>query len=208
MNGYEWQTHQPLIGAALEIYKPEFVLELGVGYYSTPLFLGYGCEYRGIDTASKWATEMEFAYDISIELHDISFIEPELIYSKLTDEERAKIREYYEGLKIPIAGPRLLFADQDATCRLISINTLAPQFDIIIYHDHDDIGFKSNSYDLVNRDGFNSYFLSTQKTGAGLMVRWGLDVGFEKTNEAVMKYMDQFQAEHPECTEIRFQRYE
>lgn len=207
MNGYEWQTHQPVINTALDIYDIEFILELGVGHYSTPLFLESGIPYRGIDTEKKWVTEMSIVYDVDIELQDVSFMEPEIIYSKLTDEQRTGIYKYYESLIIP-KGFNLLFVDQDATCRLISINALAPKFDIIIYHDHDKEGFENNSYELIDRTGFNSYFMSTPTTGAGLMVRKGVDVGFKDTKAAFDVYAGYFLKKHPSCKTINFAVYE
>jgi len=38
---YGWSTHRPLIQAILDAFSPQFVLELGMGVYSTPIFMDY-----------------------------------------------------------------------------------------------------------------------------------------------------------------------
>ena len=207
-NGYEWSTHQPLIRAVLDIYKPVFVLELGVGEYSTPVFIDYGVKYLGVDTDMNWVSDFIKKYDINILYQEIGEIGKRLNYKKISRQQRADIQEYYEYLNFPSDKPNLLFVDQDACCRLISINTLSPKFDIILYHDHDDKGFEDNSYELINDYGFNRYALTTPMTGAGVMIRQGLDKGFSELNGRVQYYVRGFMEDHKDCAWMKFERYE
>ena len=201
-------THAPLIRAVMDVYKPQFVLESGIGEYSTPIFIEYGVKYLGIDTSLTWVQDFINKYDLNIFYHDIGEIACRLNYKKITEEQRADIQEYYEGLLFPDIHPDLLFVDQDACCRLISINVLSPKFDIILYHDHDDKGFEDNSYELINDYGFNRYALTTPMTGAGVMIRQGLDKGFSVLNDTIQIYIKQFREAFSECTWMNFDRYE
>lgn len=208
MNGYEWMTHAPLIRAVMDVYSPAFVLELGVGDYSTPIFVEYGVKYLGVDTELEWVNDIIKKYDVNVFYHEIGEIGRRLNYKKITEEQRADIREYYEGLMFPELKPNLLFVDQDATCRLISIQVLSPKFDIILYHDHDEMGFEDNSYDLINDYGFNRYALTTERTGAGVMIRQGIDKGIEVLNDAIQPYIKQFVEGLTDCKWMNFDRYE
>ena len=54
--GYEWATHQSVIRAAMEVYKPQYILELGPGVYSTPVFLEYNLLYDCIENDAALMT--------------------------------------------------------------------------------------------------------------------------------------------------------
>ena len=208
MNGYEWMTHAPLVRAVMDIYHPRFVLECGVGDYSTPIFIEYGVKYKGIDTSITWTENFIEKYDLNILYQDIGDIACKLNYRKITPEQSAEIQEFYEGVRISKLKPNLLFVDQDACCRLISINVLSPKFDIIIYHDHDEAGFEDNSYDLINDYGFVRYALTTERTGAGVMIRQEMDKGFNALNDAIQPYIKQFTEGLTDCKWMKFDRYE
>ena len=49
---YAWSSHQPVIRMALKVFKPKFILELGIGRYSTPIFLKEKCEKAFIENDS------------------------------------------------------------------------------------------------------------------------------------------------------------
>lgn len=55
----EWSSHQPLIQAVMDFYKPKFVLELGMSKYSTPFFLKPDVEYLGIENDKDWIEHLK-----------------------------------------------------------------------------------------------------------------------------------------------------
>ena len=62
MQEYEWSTHQPLIRAVMEQYKPTFVLELGCGDNSTPIFLEYKTKLLSIEKnigCFRWPSQVK-----------------------------------------------------------------------------------------------------------------------------------------------------
>jgi hypothetical protein len=204
VKGYEWATHQPLIRLAMN-YNPRFILELGGGIYSTPIFLAYDTEFRCIDNDVEWAEYLSENYGIDVEVHKCSAGETH--YDELTERQKAEIAEYYRHLIIPGNRPNLLFVDQVASCRLISIQELKSRFDIIVYHDHDAAGFWTSSFQILDRSGFNSYIVKTPGTGACIMIRKELDKGFERNNEVMIDYMNDFLSKWDECKTMTFDEY-
>ena len=136
--------------------------------------------------------------DIDIIHHDLGEVHDYDLVNDISKEKQKEIIKYYQELTIPKLRPNLLFVDQVPSCRLFSINTLSSQFDIIIYHDDDDQGRRLNYYDLINREGFNSYSLHTNLTGAGVMIRQEIDKG--RLIEATEPYIKLFMQEWPLCT--------
>jgi len=51
MDGFS--THLPILKMVIELLKPQRVLELGVGEYSTPHLLGHASEVTSVETSSR-----------------------------------------------------------------------------------------------------------------------------------------------------------
>ena len=177
-----WASHQPLIKGVLELYDPKFVLELGIGENSTPLFHGRG--YLGIENNEEWIKEIHKKYYMQIIHHDL-------------DKQTISLEQYYKEIIIPNESPRLLFVDNYESCRMIAINTLRDKFDFIIFHDCEpEPGARINRYNMINSEGFNVYFLKTSANWTGLMIR--NDKGFDELLKAVNPYIKEFKKDHPE----------
>jgi hypothetical protein len=198
IQSFEWATHQPLIKAVMELYAPHFILELGSGIYSTPLFKD--SNLLCIENDKDWVELLKHDMNINIIHHDLGDVHDYDLVNDISEKQKKEIRNYYKNLEIPDMRPNLLFVDQVPACRLISINTLRDKFDIIIYHDCDDQGIKLNCYDQINTEGFNSYFLHTNMTGACCMIRKRRDKGMLK--ETVDVYIKQFMQEWELCTKM------
>jgi hypothetical protein len=190
---WQWASHQPLIKGVLDLYKPQFVLELGVGENSTPLFKGYA--YHGIENNPDWIDLIRQKYDIAITFHDL-------------DKQTTPLAEYYGSIALPMLFPRLLFVDNYESCRMIAINTLRDRFDLIIFHDCEpEPGARINHYEMINSEGFMVYFLKTPANWTALMVRD--DFGFAELLQAVNPHIANFKKLHPEMQWMRMSnRYE
>jgi len=158
---WDWKTHQPMIRAAIELYSPKFVLELGMGTFSTPLFLEYSMEFLSIENDIEWWNYMRDHYKFKSIFHPLDdgiTIGTRLF--QLNPIQKWRFFHYYEDLKLPEIRPSLLFVDQWTCNRTMSINALKPRFDIIIYHDcQPPGGIEEYEYNLINFEGFNVYFL-------------------------------------------------
>jgi len=198
--GFEWASHQPLINAILDLYDPKFVLELGVGMYSTPLF-----RYRNamfIENDKEWIEKMEAEFGVNIHYHETEINDFDLV-DDLTEDQREDLIRYYVTVKIPELKPNLLFVDNMPSCRVIAIKSLKHRFDIVMFHDFDEVGFKANKYNLIETEGFNLYSLQTNLTGTGVMIRKEIDKG--GLAEAVESYKTQFMIDYPLCTKMYIQ---
>jgi hypothetical protein len=143
-------SHQPVIRNTLVKYYPLFVLELGIGLYSTPLFRGK--EYIGIENNIEWIRVMRDKYpDMRFIHHDVGDMKSSDYMRNLSPEQMSEFRNYYCEVIIPDIRPNLLFVDHYAALRTISINALKDRFDLIIYHDSEHPYY---CYDEIDTRGF------------------------------------------------------
>lgn len=197
--GWIWATHQPLILAMMEYIKPKFILELGIGIYSTPLFLKTDVKYLGVENDKGWIEKLKEKYDIEIIHHDlIDFIDG-IPLTALSEEQKTRITKFYDNVPIPDITERLLFVDQYSGCRTLSINVLKTKFNYIIFHDYDRFGLKANNYELINMDGFNIYILKTTETGTAIMIKKEFDIGLNMMKEITKPYIDGFLETYKDC---------
>ena len=171
---YAWSTHVPLIKLLLSMFKPQFVLELGMGYYSTPLFLKHKSERMFIENSQEWINEMGLNNE-NVLLHKTTVANQDIPISGITIKEKDEIRKYYYELReniIQKREPRLLFVDNYSCCRALAINILYRAFDLIIYHDCEPQSIARNNYifedDLI--ENYAHYKLVTPRTWAGCFI--------------------------------------
>ena len=193
--GYEWETHQPLIRAVMDLYKPDFVLELGAGYYSTPVFLEYEVGFMTVENNREWVDIMNKEFNLNVIFHNLYAIEEGQGVDSLTAEQRHEIISFYRKLEVSKEN-NLLFVDNFRCCRMLAINTLRDKFDLIIYHDSE--SFEVNNFDRVNKEGFKIYTLQTSGPCTTLMVK--NDKGFKELQETIEPYIVMFLNKHPNCT--------
>jgi hypothetical protein len=184
----------------MELYCPKFVFELGIGVFSTHLFLEYGVEYIGLENDIEWLNYMKTKYDfksIFQPLDDNITIGTRLF--QLNPVQKTRIYHYYEDLKLPEARPNLMFVDQWTCNRTLSINALKDRFDLIIYHDcQPPFGIEEYEYNLINFTGFNVYFLRCSINWTGIMIRKEIDKGFEAMQEKIIPHILNFRNQFPE----------
>jgi hypothetical protein len=184
--GWQWASHQPMIKGVLKLFEPKFVLELGVGENSTPLFKEFN--YVGIENDHEWIDHIRELYGKKIIWHNL-------------DRKSITLADYYNSIQIPILKPKLLFVDNYESCRLIAINTLRDKFELIIFHDCEpEPGARINHYQMINSIDFNVYFLKTPANWTGLMIKIssGLDNGFSTLLQSINPFILKFKKEYLE----------
>lgn len=143
-------SHVPVVKEILSKYNPDFVLELGIGKFSTPLFIGR--DYLGVENNIEWFNYIWDLYpDMKFMYHNVEPIQVSDDPRLLTEEQIADISQFYKSLPIRKHNKSLLFVDQYAALRALSINILRDKFDIIIYHDSE---CRYYDYDRVDKEGF------------------------------------------------------
>jgi hypothetical protein len=182
----------------MEMYRPKYVLELGPGVYSTPIFLEYDSLYNCIENDAVWIDYLKEKYGIDVIHHDLGNISADITFDELSFEQKKRIIMYYSAIKIPQKHPRLLFVDQYCACRMLSINTLRGEFDIIIYHDSE---IKVNRYDKVMTNGFIRYQLTTDRNSTVLMTK----INRPEIEILIIPFIETFMREYPDCTRMIFE---
>ena len=193
--GYEWATHQPMIKAVMDSCKPSYILELGSGVYSTPLFMSYGLSFVTIENDKEWAEYIEDEYGIKPILHDLKGISEGTGYNQLSFEQRQEIFNWYLDIEIPDLSPKLLFVDNFCSCRLLAIEALKDKFDMIIYHDSESL-IVNNFCEIDNR-GFKTYTLRADGPYTTLMVKE--DKVINGLLNIIQPYINEFLTSNPEC---------
>lgn len=198
-NSYAWSTHQPLIRAIMELYKPTFVLELGIGNNSTPVLLEYTAKILSIENDLEWINVIKKTYEkIDVIHHNLENITVNTLLNNLNAEQKKKIIDYYTNLEFPQLKPNFLFVDQYASCRALSINSLGEKFDFIMYHDCDPTGYNANQYSLINIKGYNTYYLKTPTTWTAVMIKKEIDKGFKELSNIINSHIIIYKKNHPE----------
>jgi hypothetical protein len=197
-NNWDWKTHQPLIRAAMELYKPKFVLELGIGIHSTPVFLEYKTKWQGIENDKEWMDLIKEKYNVPVTFHDLgSEVNIATYLRDLPKTKQEEIYYYYQNLKLPKLKPNLLFVDQFTCNRTLSINALSNRFNLIIYHDCNPEWYeKEYEYNLIGYEGFNNYFLKTNITWTGIMINKEVDKGFDSLRTIINPHIKIFQQQN------------
>lgn len=173
-NSYEWNTHKPILNLVMEEYKPQFVLELGCGFNSTPI-LCKAPHYIGIDNDKEWLETLQKQMpDNTFEFHDLQGVGKHVQFKELKETSKFNLFNYYDELRGHLEDkpqPRFLFVDQFTCARNISINLLSDHFDFIAFHDCQPEGMKVYAYDLSRlKDKFEIFILTSPTSWTGFLV--------------------------------------
>jgi hypothetical protein len=200
-----WKTHQPMIHLMMTKFCPEYVMELGVGYNSTPLFLSYlPKKFVCIENDKEWLNTIVSAYPFfstySARYHSISSLKEPVSVStkplKLSDERKREIVTYYIALGKEVqeeGNPKLLFVDNHTCLRAIAISILGNYFDIIIYHDCQPEGVDWYGYYFDNQfDDYEFYLLKTPISWTGCYLRKGMGYTEQELLDVIQPYIQQF----------------
>jgi hypothetical protein len=182
---FKWSSHQPVIYTAIELLKPNFILELGIGNYSSPLFINSNAKkIIHIENDNKWInlvkTNFQFDNRSEIIFHELeSGIINSTKRKKVSEKFLNDATEYYINLKDKIENfnydKKLLFVDHYASLRVLSINILSKHFDFVIYHDAEaPEEYEYNLLDTALLEKFDHYVLKTDSSWTGFYINQGL----------------------------------
>lgn len=206
---WDWKTHQPMIHLMMLRFNPEFVMELGVGFNSTPLFLDYyPKQFICIENDKEWLDKIvdsfPFCSNYSARFHPVSTLNEPIDSgtkpSKLSDEKKREIATYYIDVKREVQEekgfPKLLFVDNYTCLRAVAISMLGTCFDIVIYHDCQLEGIAWYGYYFGNQfDEYDFYILKTSSSWTGCYISKKLPCEEQELREMIQPYIQRF------CTE-------
>lgn len=203
---FKWGSHQPVVNAMVELISPELIVELGVGRYSTPMFLKFNAKkILHIDNDPGWLDliKQENA-DIITEksefrLHDLSTVNIDklsILITELDQDQKNFIDQYYKELNKEIKKMNykssLIFTDGFASCRKASVDILTKDTDTLIFHDAEEPA--TYGYDNLDKEIYKThdeYLLKTSTSWTGFFIRKGI-IDFENLNLLLDKHIDNF----------------
>ena len=179
---FKWSSHTPVIRSALDLVKPDLVVELGIGNFSTPHFLSSAAQkILHIENDQQWLEHVHTTFTNTdhseFRLHWLGdHVNKSTGWNRLPADQQAQCIVYYQDLAQEIQAldlrPRLLFVDHFTCLRALAINYLGPEFDCVIYHDAetpDTYGYETIRADFA--DQFDHYILHTQSSWTGLLIK-------------------------------------
>jgi GT2 family glycosyltransferase len=170
-------THVPLINLSLSLFKPKFILELGIGYYSTPIFRHYVneselCFYTGVENSKSWIKQINNKFKgLNLIHHDLEGLSIGMMLKDISKYKQDVITKYFTSIPLPPVSPKLLFVDNYGSCRVLAINALKHEFDIIILHDSELAGAMEYNYDKINSTGFKMLYLKNNLSWTLFMIK-------------------------------------
>lgn len=197
---YAWSTHQPLIKAVLKAFDIKFVMEMGIGVFSTPLFIMYGCETVLVENEEGWIDYMNYYCnkDLKCIHHKVPIPNQEAGYDYLTPELIEELKSYYSSLKYLVSknGLKLLFVDNYSSCRALTVNTLYSAFDIVIYHDCEPQSIARQNYyfDEKLKSNYVNYLLTSPRTWTGCFIKKEIDS--PRLSEIIKPIMDWYKSDN------------
>lgn len=179
---FKWSSHTPVIQSALDLVQPRFVLELGIGNFSTPHFLASAAErILHIENDQQWLEHVQHTFTDTdhseFRLHWLGdHVNKSTGWNRLVIDQQTECLTYYQDLAQEIHGlnlkSRLLFVDHFTCLRALAINCLGDEFDCIIYHDAETpevYGYETIRADFA--DQFDHYMLHTRSSWTGCLIR-------------------------------------
>jgi hypothetical protein len=151
-------SHLPVLKAAVSYFSPDFCLELGAGKFSTPFLNQHVKQLVTVENDPDWYDELECWLPERDGFHSIlhqvgSGIGPHTVYHEVPPLRRAQHNRFYRFLQQYVrlqanGSLRLLFVDQFVGLRTVSLQMLADDFDLVVFHDTEPASMPSYRYDL------------------------------------------------------------
>lgn len=188
---WAWASHQPVIQTIIEIYKPEFAFESGIGLYSTPILSTLN-KYIGVETDKNWIDKVKKEVPkVNLIYHPIQ-INNSVKWDALNPTQKFEVLDFYYDL-IPYfsneKSSKLLFVDGPVFTRRAVISLFHRYFDAIIFHDskHKFV----YGYDSLNLSDFIEYQVSSSTAWTGVYLKNDIDfIAFKNTLNKFVKMFD------------------
>lgn len=205
---WRWSTHQPLHKLLLEEFRPQFIMELGAGMYSTPLFIDHNPQkFICIENDKKWLDMIVNKLNPRKE-YDMIFddLGPDIdlgtFRKNISKDKLNEIIDYYvkvcEDVITYSIYPKLLFVDNFTCCRSAAVNNLSKGFDIITYHDCQPAGISWYEYYFESylKNEFSHYYMKTPNSWTGAFVSLGLDYNESELISRSVDFADKYRVEN------------
>lgn len=187
-----WGSHVPLNKSLLKTFDISGVLELGIGFNSTPLFFQSCDNVISVENDLDWIEKIK-SEKIVVETdtkyiihHDVGDIKRTTRRHDLSDSFLISMNEYYKSLDVHLLN--MLFVDQYSSLRLESLKAISDCFDVVVYHDVQRPGINNHYYGgFIPSDKFDCFIDKSYKVWTGLLINKELVHKIDKLKEILDK---------------------
>lgn len=174
-NQVRWSSHVPINKSILQTYDITGVLELGIGYYSTPMFFEHAKKVIAVETDLEWIEKIEKDLKTD-ENHQI--IWHELPRGVVRQTRRRQVNEQTlldaRNFMLSLCTDDLnfLFIDCISSLRWEALTYLHEKFDVITFHDYQVPGIHNhyNDGDLRISNEYEMFIDKTYMSHTGILL--------------------------------------
>ena len=170
-----WASHIPINSSILKAFDITGVLELGIGYHSTPMFFQSAKKVIGVETDKAWIDKLssEIKQDENHQLvyHQMpSHISRATRRRQLTEQELLDARKFMFDLVTDDLN--FLFVDCISSLRWEALTHLHNKFDVITFHDYQPPGIHNHYCDgkLELSDDYEMFIDKTYVSHTGVLI--------------------------------------
>lgn len=170
-----WSSHIPINSSILRVFDITGVLELGIGYHSTPMFFKNAKKVVGVETDLEWINKMKDDL-VQDEHHRLVYHQmPKRVKrptrrKELTEQELLDARNFM--LSMVESDLNFLFIDCISSLRWEALTHLHTKFDVITFHDYQLPGIHNHYCDghLELSDEYEMFIDKTYISHTGLLL--------------------------------------
>lgn len=197
-----WGSHIPINSSILKVFDITGVMELGIGYHSTPMFFQSAKKVIGIETDKAWIdkmlSEIETDNNHKIIHHKIpNHIKRPTRRHMLSKEELLDARNFM--LSHVTDDLNFLFIDCISSFRWEALTYLHDKFDVITFHDYQPPGIHNHYCDgkLKLSDDYEMFIDQTYVSHTGVLIHKKLVHKFDELVEVHKKEVPKFHDAKP-----------
>lgn len=191
-------SHLPVLGAILEVFKPEGIMELGAGIKSTPLLYNYGKKLVSIESDKEWVDVVRAKTgsreNFKLVHHEIGHdMHRKAKYPSFTKEITKECVAFYN--KFLDDDLDFLFVDHVSGLRPIALMYLYKHFKIVAFHDVQDWAYRYDVFyskeGLVPKNYLHLNFESFV-SHTGILIHHDHRHLVEEFDKALRKYSEKY----------------
>lgn len=186
-------SHKPVLMAILDIFQPKSAMEFGMGLNSTRLLWERVPFFVTVENDQKWYTRIVNELPIRKGAVPIYHNLGPNIHAKIKPNQfpsniRADCKKFYKEIGNKYGKMDMLFVDQFAVLRTLSLNCLYHFFNIIIFHDSEHPGYHYEEFTSQNLSNYHHYRFASMKTHTDILIAKAIMADPTTWNNALMKY--------------------
>ena len=203
-----WSSHTPINKSILRVFDITGVLELGIGYYSTPMFFRNAKKVVGVETDLEWINKMSSDLQQDENHRLVHQQMPKRVKrptrrKELTEQELLDARNFM--LSMVESDLNFLFIDCISSLRWEALTHLYTKFDVITFHDYQPPGIHNHYCDgLLNlSDDYEMFIDKTYISHTGLLLHKNVVGKFDELKRVHSEEVPQHHKANPKLVKYQ-----